>query len=157
MRFTPFAFALGFLASSFVAKPTFAATSTASFGVTATVEVTCQISTPTTAFGTFLASRANAATAVSVNCTYTTPYNVDLSAKSGTATITGQTSGSTSALLNSDVFSNSAYYMNRSRTVGMSGMRNGFFSSQSIHSLMAGAQPVTPSTLTDSITVTVTY
>jgi|GEM_PF-6331826 spore coat protein U-like protein len=77
--------ALGFLSLLLVAMPAFAATATASFSVTATVQATCEVSAPATASKAYTAATtANAASNVSVTCTNPTPYNVSLGA-GGTA------------------------------------------------------------------------
>jgi spore coat protein U-like protein len=60
-----------------VSKPAFAATSTASFGVSATVQAACQASTPVIAFGNYATAGG---APVSVTCTNPTPYKVSLSA-----------------------------------------------------------------------------
>jgi spore coat protein U-like protein len=79
MKYAIFAFVLGFLVLDLAAKPALAATSTTSFGVSATVlAASCQASAPPTASGAYAAVRANAASNVSVTCTNPTPYNVNL-------------------------------------------------------------------------------
>jgi len=71
------AFALVLLGAGTASKPAPAATSTASFTVSATVVSSCQASPPSAAaHGTFSASMTNAASAVAVTCTLPTPYSV---------------------------------------------------------------------------------
>lgn len=71
------AFALVLLGAGTASKPAPAATSTASFTVSATVVSMCQASPPSAAaHGTFAASMTNAASAVAVTCTLPTPYSV---------------------------------------------------------------------------------
>ena len=96
MKYTLFALALGFLASGLASRPALAATSTASFSVTATVQSSCQVSAPATASGTYTVTRANASTPVSITCTNPTPYNVghSTSLTPSVTEITRKTSGS---------------------------------------------------------------
>ena len=77
MKNARFALLLGFLVLDMAAKPMIAATSTASFSVTATVQATCQVSTPAQmSKANTVAWMANASSNVSVTCTSPTPYSV---------------------------------------------------------------------------------
>jgi spore coat protein U-like protein len=81
MRTAQFAFALGFLVLNLAEMRALAATSTASFSVTATVQSTCLVSAPAAAFGPHTAATLTATTShVSVSCTLPTSYSVDLRA-----------------------------------------------------------------------------
>jgi len=79
MKYSTLVFALGLLASALASRPDIAATLTASFSVTATVNSSCQVSAPATASRSYTTARANPASSVSVNCTNPTPYNVSYS------------------------------------------------------------------------------
>jgi spore coat protein U-like protein len=77
MKSARFVLLLGFLVLNLSAMPLFAATSTASFSVTATVQATCQVSTTAQASKADTAAwMANASSNVSVTCTSPTPYSV---------------------------------------------------------------------------------
>jgi spore coat protein U-like protein len=77
-------FALGILASGLIPKLAFAATASASFGVSATVQATCQATANATAFKTYTSAPTNKAPTVSVICSNSALYNVVLSAEPGT-------------------------------------------------------------------------
>ena len=78
MKFGSFAFGLLISIPALIPTLTFAATSTASFGVTATVEAGCKVAA--TASGIRTPAVANQSSAVSVICTQITPYNVGIDA-----------------------------------------------------------------------------
>ncbi len=69
--------AFGILVSSLAVRPAVAATAGTSFSVTTVVEVSCQVSITPSRFRTF-AAKSNAASAVSVTCSNSAPYNVSL-------------------------------------------------------------------------------
>jgi spore coat protein U-like protein len=94
MKNARFALMLGFLVFNLSATPLIAATSTASFSVTATVQSTCQISTPAQASKADTAASSN----VSVTCTSPTPYSVHYSTGLAADAIK-KTAGAASALL----------------------------------------------------------
>lgn len=72
-----FALVLGLLAVGLASRPVSAATSTASFAVSATVVSICQAtSPPSAAYGTFGSSLTKAASSVAVTCNLPTPYSV---------------------------------------------------------------------------------
>jgi spore coat protein U-like protein len=80
MKFASFAFGLLISIAASIPTLAFAATSTASFGVTATVEAGCKVTA--TASGIHSRAVANPSSAVSVTCTQITPYNVGVDAGS---------------------------------------------------------------------------
>jgi spore coat protein U-like protein len=99
MKNVRFALTLGFLVLTLTARPLFAATSTASFSVTATVQATCQVSiSAKTAKDYTAALMASAASNVSVICTKPTPYSVHFS-QGLTANAVRKTAGAASAML----------------------------------------------------------
>jgi spore coat protein U-like protein len=81
MKPTLFAISLEIMVSGLASRPALAATPTASFGVTATVQATCAVSVSTTAPGFY--SAANATPAVSVTCNHSIPYTVGISGGPG--------------------------------------------------------------------------
>jgi len=76
MKYSTFAYALVFLASTLTSEHSFAATRTATVTVSATVVSSCQVSALSTPLPGNMATRANGASSVSVNCTNPTAYNV---------------------------------------------------------------------------------
>jgi spore coat protein U-like protein len=108
MKPTPFAILLGFLVSGLHLRSTLAATPTASFGVTATVQATCAVSVSTTAPGLYSAAKATAA--VSVTCSHLVPYTVGINGGPGIASV------ATPKMMDAD--SNSLRYALVSRSTG---------------------------------------
>lgn len=107
MKHATFAFALGFLMLNLAARPALAATSTASFGVSVTVQAACQVSAPARVSGAYATAAANAASSLSVACTNPTPYNVKLSAGQ-TASAVKKTSNTASVQSGSALLAESA-------------------------------------------------
>jgi spore coat protein U-like protein len=76
MRFASVAIVLGFLASGLAFRPAFAATATASFGVSVTVVSSCDASAPASAFGNHPIWGGSP---VLITCNLPTAYNVSFS------------------------------------------------------------------------------
>jgi len=156
MRFASFAIALGFLIFGLASSSVLAATSTASFGVSATVESSCQAAGPATAFGSYpTASRSP----VSVTCTVLTPYTVSFSAE--------LTSGNAEKTLNPSkplkgfvLPSATALVVDRNRMAGTSAAAatgNGSSHARTLFGQPAWAQNVASGAFADAVTITVTY
>jgi spore coat protein U-like protein len=153
MRFAAFAFAFSLVALGLSSRSAHAATSTASIGVTATVQSACQASTPVTAFGSYVTSP------VSVSCTVLTPYNVTLSAGT-TADAATETSSSGKLLLNNMLLSSSMRSTIHTRASGkgaLAGTGSGPSLTPAAYSQTAQARYVSAGAFADAITVTVTY
>lgn len=154
--------ALGFLMSGLSSRSVPAATPTASFGVTATVQAACQVTANAMAFGAYTAAALNATTTVSVTCTNTTPYNVGLSAglAPGATVTTRKMTGPGSALLSYALVSNPQGTVNWGQTVGtdtVAGIGNGAAQAFTVYGRILGEQYVANGAYADTITVTVTY
>jgi spore coat protein U-like protein len=170
MKFSPFGFALCFIALGLTSRPAPAATATASFSVTATVVSGCQVSAPAAVFGVYTAARAAplSISSVSVNCTSPTAYNVSLSAgrATGAATPTAtdatrKTAGSASELLGHGLLAElarTAYpgqLADKDTVTGSGG--SGYYQLHAADGQSAGAQSFAPGPYADLIIVTVTY
>lgn len=156
MRFALLAIVLGFLAPGFLFSPAFAATSTASFGVSAIVQSSCQASTPVLAFGNTLTAGR---TPVSVTCTLATPYNVSFS-PGLTASAALRATAPGKSLTGFALPPSSVRSFGRGRVVGANstaGTRNGSAMASELYSQNAWSQEVASSAFADAITVTVTY
>jgi len=163
MKIALFGFAMGFLAMGLTSSSALAATSTASFSVTATVVSDCQASVPATAFGAYQSSRA----AVSVTCTNPTTYNVSLSSGRTTDAITRnstqtmlKTVGFVSESLGHGLRPELAHTTNWSRTTGRDSVAStggGYSQQHPVNGLAAKAKNFAPSPYDDLIFVTVTY
>lgn len=143
-----------------------AATSTTTFGVSATVSASCSVSATALSFGTVdvLAGTAtDATTTVDVTCTNGTTYNVGLDAGTGSgATVTARKmTGSTTNTLNYSLYSDSGRTTNWGNTVGTDTVAStGSGSAQSLTvygRVPSGQSATTVDTYNDTITVTVTY
>jgi spore coat protein U-like protein len=159
MKNASFALALGFLVSSLASTPVLAATSTASFGVSAMVLASCQASAPATAFGTYTAGGKNATSNVSVTCTNPVPYNI--SPEEGVMTgATRKMTGSASALLGGSLLPDTAHTVNWGRKVVTDAVLrtgNSSFQPRTQYGQTAGVRQMVPAEYADSVTVTVTY
>jgi spore coat protein U-like protein len=153
---------LGFLAFGLAPRPAVAATASASFGVSATVQATCLVSASAVTSGIYPGAVLNATSGVSVTCTKPTPYNVGLSSgpAPGAAVVTQKMSGSGSGLLAYALASNSQGRVNWGQTVGAdtaAGTGNGSPQTLSAQGQVSGGQHVASIGYGDTITVSVTY
>ena len=141
-----------------------AATDTATFQSTITLQADCQIlSTNTLDFGTngILTSNVDATATFNVQCTDTTAYNVGLDAGStsgGTVTTRKMTSGSDT--VDYKMFSDSGRTSNWGETVTVdtvAGIGNGASQTLTIYGRVPAQTTPAPGTYTDTVTITVTY
>jgi spore coat protein U-like protein len=138
-----------------------AATSTANFAVTVTVQAVCRITTNSLTFGVYVGEADSATTTISLTCTNTTPYNVGLSAGNGnSATVTTRymMSGTTPMLYG--LYRDSAYTRNWGVTSGsdtVAGTGNGAAQVLTVYGRIAAGEYVKPGAYTDTIIATVTY
>lgn len=163
MRFTLPVFGLGILASGLMLRPSVAATPSATFGVSATVQTSCRAASANAiAFRTYAAKAANPTYPVSVTCSNFAPYNVDFSAGMGfgaTAAIR-QMIGLGAALPGYALSSSPRGIVNRGHTAGtdaMAGAGNGAAQVLVDQGQISEGQYVAPGAHADSIIVTVTY
>jgi spore coat protein U-like protein len=143
------------------AVPVAAATATASFAVTASVQATCAISTTPLAFGTYSGVQVDATSTILVTCTNTTPYNIGLGAGTGTgATVAARKMTGGAALLNYSLSRDSGRTLNWGTTVAtdtLGGTGNGAVQPVTVYGRIAAGQFVAPGSYTDTIIATVTY
>lgn len=150
------------LATGISPSPVVAATSTATFQVSANVTATCLISATNLAFGAYSGAVANASSTVSVTCTNTTPYNVGLDAgtSSGSTVATRKMTGPGGALLAYSLSRDSAHTLNWGNTVGtdtQTGSGSGSAQTLTVYGQVAANQFVAAGNYTDTITATITY
>jgi spore coat protein U-like protein len=153
---------LGCLTLGVAPTSAFAATTTTTFAVTATVQSTCLVSATAMAFGTYTGVAATTTSTVSVTCTNTTPYNVALNAglATGATVSTRKMTGPLSALLSYALYSDSARSVNWGQTIGtdtVAGTGNGSAQAITVYGQIPAGQYVAPGAYTDTITATVTY
>jgi len=141
-----------------------ATTTTSSFSVTMTITASCTISSAGTL--TFpstgvLTSAVTATSAIVVQCTNTTPYNIGLNAGTttgGTTTTRLMANGATT--IQYQMFTNSGHTTNWGNTVGtdtVSATGNGTNQSYTVYGQVPVQTSVAPATYSDTVTVTVTY
>jgi spore coat protein U-like protein len=141
-----------------------AATATSTFTVQMTVTSSCVInSTSTLNFGNqgVLIANVDNTTAVQVQCTNTTPYNIGLDAGTGSgATVTTRKMTNGSNTINYSLYSDSGRATVWGNTVGtntVSGTGSGASQSYTIYGRVPPQTTPAAATYTDTITVTVTY
>ena len=139
-----------------------ASTTTTTFGVTATVQATCQISATPLAFGTYSGVQIDATSTVTATCTNSTPYTIGLSAG------LGQGASTTNRLMtgpSSEVLPYSAY-RDTSRTLNWgvvpgtdtaAGTGNGSAQAITVYGRLAAGHFVAPGSYSDTLTATITF
>lgn len=154
--------ALGVVAAGSVSRSASAATVSTSFGVSVTVQATCAVSASSMRFGTYMGTAVNATSAVSVNCTNSTPYNVGLSAglAPGATVSARKMAGPGSSLLEYGLSSSNEGVVNWGHTVGVdtvAGVGNGAAQVLTVHGQIPAGQYVAAGPYNDTVTVTVMY
>ncbi len=159
MRSTLRVLALGILASGLAVRPVAAATASASLSVTATVQVSCLVSATATAFRPHA---ADAASAVSVACSNSTPYSVRLSAAlvPGAASAIQKMTRSGVVLPGYVLSSNSRGVVKCGQALGadaVAGSGSGAAPVLAIHGRISAAKSASAAAFADTMTVLVTY
>lgn len=131
------------------------------YGVSATVQATCLISTTPVSFGTYTGVVANSTATLTLTCTSTTPYDVALhpGAATGAKVTTRQMTGNSTSL-NYALFSDSARTVNWGQTVGtdtVHGVGNASNQTLTVYGQIAANQYVALGDYTDTITATINY
>jgi spore coat protein U-like protein len=147
--------------SGMAAVPARAATSTAAFAVTVTVQASCQITATALGFTTYTGALDVATSAVTLICTDTTTYNVGLSAGSTPgATVGTRQMASGPSRLAYALYSDAGRTVNWGNTVGtdtVAGTGNGNSQVLTVYGRVAAGQLVKPGTYSDTVIATVTY
>jgi spore coat protein U-like protein len=137
-------------------------TATTTFPVTVVITATCTISASNLAFGNYTGVQINATSAVTVNCTNLTPFNIGLSAGNGSgATVTTRKmTGPAAATLNYSMFRDSGRTLNWGNTVGTDTLPEtgtGSAVQYTVYGQIPARQLATPGAYTDTIIATATY
>jgi spore coat protein U-like protein len=143
-----------------------AGTSTGTLTVTASVAGVCTIGNATLAFGTYnptAATAINMTSTVTLTCSLGTPYNIGMSAGSGTGATTSSrlmTAGSTT--LGYNLYRDSGYSLNWGNTVGtdtLSGTSStsALTNTITIYGQIPAGENAAVGSYTDTVTMTVTY
>lgn len=142
-----------------------AATATANFDVTLTVQADCAIAANPLGFGTkgVLGANVDAQTTVSVTCSNTTPYQVGLNAGLGTgATVANRlmTGGKTSATVAYQLYQDTArstVWGNTQGTDTVGGTGSGAAQAINIYGRVKAQATPAPDTYKDTVTATVYF
>jgi len=147
-----------------LADTSYAASTTTTFTVQATITATCTINSASTLnFGTqgVLAANVDLTSTLQVTCTNTTPYNIGLDAGTGSgATVAVRKLTSSSNTLNYTLYSDSGrttVWGNTVSTDTVAGTGNGTGQSYTVYGRIPAQTTPAPGNYTDTITVTVTY
>ena len=137
-------------------------TATTSFTITAVITATCTTSATNLAFGNYASVQRDAQSAITVNCTNLTPFNIGLSAGAGSgATVTARKmTGPAAATLNYSMFRDSGRTLNWGNTVGtdtFSATATGSAVQYPVYGRIPAGQAPRTGAYTDTIVVTVTY
>lgn len=154
-------FVLGLLISTLTLNSANAATASASFGVSATVQATCRASAMRTSW-IFTGGQTNTKSPVSVTCSNGAGYNVNLNAGMGLGAnlVLREMAGAGTALLGNVLKSRRADIVSRDQRVSMdTGDSVGNRIDQTLpdHQRIAAGQRVPIGAYMDTIIVTVTY
>lgn len=142
--------------------PLFAATTTGTFQVSATVMASCSMTTNPLAFGTYTTTQVTATTTLSVTCTNGSPYNVGLDAgtSTGATVATRKMTGPGGALLGYSLNRDAGYTSNWGNTPGtdtVAGTGTGLAQNLTVYGQIPGGQLPVVGSFTDTITTTITY
>lgn len=143
----------------------YAATATSQFNVTLTLQAECKLTSATDlAFGPagVLQSAVNTTSAIGVQCTNTTPYNVglDAGAGSGATVTTRKMTSSGGGTVNYQIFRDASRTQNWGNTVNtdtLSGTGNGAVQSLTVYGTVPAQTTPAAGAYTDTVQITVTY
>lgn len=139
-----------------------ASTTTTTFGVTATVQATCQISATPLAFGTYSGVQIDTTSTVTATCTNSTTYTIGLSAGLGQgATTTNRLmTGPSAEVLPYSAYRDSGRTLNWGVVPGtdtVAGTGNGSAQPITVHGRLVAGQFVAPGSYSDTLTATITF
>lgn len=137
-------------------------TATTTFSVTVVITATCTMSATNLTFGNYAGALINATSAVTVNCTNLTPFNIGLNAgtSTGATVTTRKMTGPAAATLSYSMFRDSGRTLNWGNTVGTDTLQatgTGSAAQYTVYGQVPGAQYPRPGAYNDTIIATVTY
>lgn len=137
---------------------------TTTLGVSLTINAGCNVSSSPVGFGSssVLSSGISQTGSLSVTCTNTTPYNVELDQGAGSgATVSNRLmTGPSSATVAYGLFRDSAHTLNWGKTDGtdtVSGTGNGNAQNLTVYGYIAPQTTPAPGAYADTVNVTVTF
>lgn len=141
-----------------------AGSATATFGVSATVVASCQITANNLAFGSYdpaTSTPRDTSSTLSVTCSNGTPYNVRLDAGTASgATVTTRQMSNGANRLQYSLYLDASRSANWGQTDGVdtiSGTGNGSAATHTVYGRMPANQFVPPASYADTVTVTVFF
>ena len=147
-----------------LANASYAASTTSTFAVQATIAATCTINSASTLnFGTLgvLASNTDQTSTIQVACTNTTPYNIGLDVGTGTgATVAVRKLTSGATTVNYTLYTDAGHNTVWGNTVGtdtVAATGNGAPQNYTVYGRIPAQTTPAPGNYADTITVTVTY
>jgi spore coat protein U-like protein len=137
-------------------------TATTSFTVTVMIQATCTISATALNFGNYSGVLINASSALTINCTNKTVFDIGLNAgtAAGATVTTRQMTGPGGVKLNYSITQDSKGQINWGNTIGTDIVQKtgtGIGVQYPVYGQLPQGQLVTPGLYTDTITATVTY
>jgi spore coat protein U-like protein len=143
-------------------SPAFAASTTGSLVVTATVLASCTVVGSTIAFGNYSSAQIDQTGNIAVLCTNGTAYTIGLDAGAGTGATTSnrKLTGSLGGTLNYALFRDSGRTNNWGTTAGtdtQAGTGTGLTQNLTVYGRIASGQTPLAGVYTDTVTVTLTY
>jgi spore coat protein U-like protein len=145
-----------------IATPAMSATTTTTFGVTATVQATCQISATPLAFGTYAGTQIDTTSTITATCTNTTTYTVGLNAGLGIGALTNNRlmTGPAAAVLVYSSFRDAGRTLNWGVVPAvdtLAGTGNGGAQTITVYGRLGAGQFVAPGSYSDTLTATITF
>jgi spore coat protein U-like protein len=139
-----------------------AATTTATFTVSATVVSTCNVTTNNLNFGTYSGASATGASTVNATCSTGTPYTVGLNqgASTGATVTTRKMAGPGAEYLNYGLFQDAGHATNWGNTSGtdtQASTGTGAAQSFTVYGQIPASQFVQAGAYSDTITATLTF
>jgi spore coat protein U-like protein len=150
------------LIACLLASPGSAATTSATFTVTAQVLTDCAITANNLNFGNYSGVFVDQTTTLTATCTTGTPYTIGLNQGTSTgATVTARKmTGPATDLLAYGLFQDSGHSVNWGNTIGTDTVANtgtGVAQSFTVFGHLPGSQFVAPGAYSDTITATLTF
>lgn len=141
-----------------------AATTSATFTVTADVQTTCNITAQNLNFGGYTGLQLDSTTTLTVTCSNGVPWTIGLSAgtSSGATVVTRKMSGPGTDLLSYGLFEDASHSINWDNTGGVgvlagTGAGTGTPQPQTVYGRIPAGQFVGPGAYSDTITATLTF
>ncbi|MES2959430.1 MAG: spore coat U domain-containing protein [Pseudomonadota bacterium] len=150
------------LIAALTPAPGWAATTSGTFNVTASVVATCSVSATDVAFGTYTGAQLDGSGSISVTCTNLLPYTVELNAGIGAGSTVASRlmTGPSSQTISYSLYQNAGrttLWGTTAATQSVAGTGIGTAQALTVYGRAPAAQTPGVGSYSDTITVTVTY